>query len=101
MSPQNLSGGFIEAVNTLFASELLAIEVVNFDVLLRHIVGDEDLSAGDSGTRVTTGDFRSPKDFGTPVRELIHNPGFAPDVIPFRAHPLRPIVSAGHEAGAA
>jgi hypothetical protein len=101
MSPQDLSGGFFQAVNTLFARELLAVEVVNLDVLLRHIVGDEDLSAGDSGTSVTTGDFRSPKDFGTTFRELVQNPCFTPDVVSFGAHPLRPVVSTGHEAGAA
>jgi hypothetical protein len=95
--PLDLAGRLVEAQHAFRAGGLLAIEVVDLDVVAGHVIHEEHVAAGDRGAGVAAGDGRSPEDaradFGESLQQLV----FAPDVIALGAHPLRPLVSQGGE----
>src|SRR5207302_10126713 len=61
-----------------------------------NAVGEVDATAGDGRARVAGANWRSPEHLRAAGRELVEHAVFAPDAVPLRAEPLRPVVRPGH-----
>src|SRR5262245_38674147 len=92
MVPLRLASGFVQALNSLDAGELLTVEVVDFYVVVALVIGDEDFAAGDGWPRVAAGDGSAPEYARASLRKLLDESRFAPHVVALGSHPLGPVV---------
>src|SRR5262245_34916873 len=92
--PDDLARGLIQALHTFAAGEVAAGESVRrvARARLENAVGQIDAAIGNGWTRIAGADRRSPEHFRAAGRELLEHALLAPDAVPLRAEPLRPVV---------
>src|SRR5205823_10951619 len=92
--PERLAAAGVEAEDALAALQLVAPAGVRRAVAGGDVIGDEDAAAGDRRPGEAAVDLRAPQHLGAARRELAQQALLAPDVVPVRPHPLRPVVAA-------
>ena len=96
--PLLLAGRLVEAQHALDAGEFLAVEVVDFHVVVGDVVGRrKPCRRPRPARRIRPPPARATRRAGRPRETSRRRPVFAPHVVALRPHPLRPIVGAAHE----
>src|SRR5262249_51194645 len=103
VSPENLAGGFVEAVDAFLACDL-GLTVLKSALGIVHVgrdqmVGYIDAARTHGGPGVARGDGGSPAYFGAARGELLQDAGLAPNAVALGSEPLRPVVSPQHGCG--